>query len=204
MHSRYGLMVALVCLTAACSTTQTTLNYQSGKPVSPSSIRPLFAVGSFSDDRGTDAHWLGAIRGGLGQPLKTIELSDTASEVVGRAYGQALAARGLLASTSSRYVLTGKIIHLDCSQLIRREAHADIDLTVTNSTSGKPVFEHLFQKTVVQGDAASLDVGIFASVDDLKAVATQALNEVIDESLDSDVFKKNADLGKETIALEPN
>jgi hypothetical protein len=204
MHLKYGLMLALVCLTAACSTTRTTLSYQPTKTVSPSSTRPLFGVGKFSDDRGTDPHWLGAIRGGFGQPLKTIELSETASEVVEHAYSQALAARGLLDSTAPRYVLAGKIVHLDCSQFVRREAHADIDLTVIDSASGKPVFEQSFQKTVVQGDTVTLDAGIFASVDDLKAVATQALNEMIDESLSSDVFRKTADRGRERVALQPN
>lgn len=181
--------LSLTCLTA-CSTTQTTLNYQPSQPPATAMGSAIFGIGRFDDQRGTDPHWLGAIRGGFGQPLKTIELQDSASDVVANAYRQALAAQGLLASSSPRYLVGGRIIHLDCSQLARREAHADIDVVVTDTRTGQPVFEQLFEKKIVQGDVVTFNVGIFASVNDLKAVATQALNQAIDASLGNDGFQR--------------
>ena len=155
-------LYAVLLLTAltACSTTQTTLNYQPAQPPATAMGSALFGIGQFEDQRGTDPHWLGAVRGGFGQPLRTIELDTSASDVVANAYRQALAARGLLASSAPRYVVSGRIVHLDCSQFVRREAHADIDLVVTDTRTGQTVFEQLFQKTVVQGDVVTLDIGI--------------------------------------------
>jgi hypothetical protein len=110
--------------------------------------------------------------------------------VVANAYRQALTARSLLATNAPRYLVGGKIIHLDCSQYARREAHADIELTVTDARTGQVVFEKFFQKTVVQGDAVTFDAFVFASVNDLKAVATQALDQEIDASLGDEGFQR--------------
>ena len=186
----FAALLALPWLIAACGTTPVTLGYQPSVTAVATSAKPLIGVAAFVDRRGTDPHWLGAIRGGMGQPLKTLELQDTASNMVKEAYRQALATRGLLlADSSTRYTLGGTIIHLDCSQFVRREAHADIILTVTDNATGKPVMEQLFQKKIVEGSVLAMDTGMFASVDDLKAVAAQALNQVIDESLDSEAFR---------------
>ena len=184
-------MLLGVLAVSACSTTRVSLPYAAGAGGTPTAptASPMVSVGSFSDRRGTDPHWLGAIRGGFGNPLKTIELENTASDVMAAAFSQALASRGLLATgPTGRYTLSGVIQKFDCSQYVRREAHADIVVTITEAATGKVVLDQTFQETVVTGEGLTLDAGIFASTDDLKAVAAQALQKVIDDVLSAPSF----------------
>jgi hypothetical protein len=174
---------------SACSTTRVSLPYQAGATPIAAVAKPLVSVGAFSDQRGTDPHWLGAIRGGFGNPLKTLELENTASEMMKEAFSQALTSRGLLASNAAgRYTLSGVIQKFDCSQFVRREAHATIIVTVTETATGKTVMNQSFEETVVTGEGLTLDAGILASTDDLKAVAAQALQKVIDDVLNGSTF----------------
>jgi hypothetical protein len=70
---RIAVALSLSCLLGACSTTRVTLTYV------PDALHPAeagaagIAVGEFVDRRGESASWLGAIRGGYGAALKTIE-----------------------------------------------------------------------------------------------------------------------------------
>lgn len=181
-------LLPMLLFIAACSTSKVSLSYDAKTPV-PEAAQALVSVGSFVDRRGTDPHWLGAIRSGLGNPITTLELQNSASEMMQEAFREALAARGLLvAGKTGRYALSGTIVKFDCSQLVRREAHADLMVTITDIETGKVVMDQAFQKSIVTGEGFTFDAGILASPEDLKAVAARALRDVIDNVLDSKAF----------------
>src|SRR5690606_12667685 len=69
--NRIGIALVCVASLCACSTTRVGMKYDSSR------VQEVFAgqtgtisVGSFIDQRGEPAHWLGAIRGGFGNPVK--------------------------------------------------------------------------------------------------------------------------------------
>jgi uncharacterized lipoprotein YajG len=177
------LLALLLLLLAGCSTTAVSLDYT--RALAPvAGARPQVAVGSFADQRrDDDPRQLGAIRGGYGQPLKTLVLSEDASVVVQKAFAQALDKRGLLApSGSGRYTLSGVIKKLDCSQYIRREAHADIVVSLTDNATGKVVLQQTAHADGVT-DPSGADYSIFGKVEDLRVVAERTLQDAIDKAL---------------------
>jgi uncharacterized lipoprotein YajG len=183
-------MVLLLVMLAGCSTTAVSLDY-TRLAVPSKDARRQVAVGAFADRRGGEPRQLGAIRGGLGNALKTLELSEDASVVVQKAFAQALGQRGLLvAPGSARYTLGGAINKLDCSRYVRREAHAEIIVSLTNNTTGKVVMQKAVHGNVVEEPSGAFDTGIGGSVDDLRAVAAKALQEAIDNALADAQFKQ--------------
>jgi len=71
-----------------------------------------------------------------------------------------------------------------CNQYVRREAHADFSYTLTSIETGKVEYTNRAAVNKVQGSAFALDVAAFASVEDLRAVANEALQEAVDDVLD--------------------
>jgi len=59
-----------------------------------SSAQPVI-VGNFLDQRDVPANWLGAIRGGFGNPLKYLESDRPVAEIVKIAFIDGLQARGI-------------------------------------------------------------------------------------------------------------
>jgi hypothetical protein len=190
MFSNPRPFLALLLLAlAGCSTTAVSLDYTRA-PAPAAGVRPQVAVGSFADQRrADDPRKLGAIRGGFGNPLKTLVLSEDASVVVQKAFSQALDKRGLLApSGSGRYTLSGVIKKLDCSQLIRREAHADIVVSLTDNATGKVVLQQTAHADGITEPSDTVDYAIFGSVEDLRVVAERTLQDAIDNVLSSPRF----------------
>jgi hypothetical protein len=60
---------------------------------------------------------------------------------------------------------------------------------VVDAASRKEKFRRTYTSDVIDGSLASLQTGIFASVDDLRVVAQKALQEVVDKALDDSAFR---------------
>jgi hypothetical protein len=180
------LLVAGLLALAGCSTNQVSLAYQ---PVAGSVARQgpaLIRLGEFSDARKVDPHWLGAIRGGFGQPLKSLITDEPISDVVRTGFSQGLGARGLLHDgADAPYTLTATVEKFDCSQYVNREAHARIAVTLSETASGRVVMSETFRRDLAKDNPKLFDAGILASTDDLRAVAADALREIVDAALDS-------------------
>lgn len=190
--------LCLLLALAACSTTPVDVAYRPGAGASDSATasrpqqqqRPVVAVGAFTDQRGEDPNWLGSIRGGFGNPLKTLTTPEPVVQVVRRAFADGLASRGLLADSGGRYTLTGTVEEFDATQMTRREATAKVLLTLKDAATGRTILSEPFEHRVVAGSFVTLRTGVFASVDDLRDVAAQALNGAVDKALDSPVFRQ--------------
>jgi uncharacterized lipoprotein YajG len=158
-----GLLLAL----AACSTTPVDVAYRPGASAPAiaqgSAARPVVAVGAFADQRGEDPNWLGSIRGGFGNPLKTLTTPEPVAEVVRKAFADGLSARGLLADSGGRYTLTGTVQEFDATQMARREATAKVTLTLKDASTGRTIVSEPFEHRVVNGSILTLRTGVFAS-----------------------------------------
>jgi hypothetical protein len=176
---------------SACSTTPVAVSYKATGAVTPfPSSSGGVAVATFVDDRGEPPKWLGAIRGGFGNPLKVLETDETVAVMVQNAFAEGVRARGgASTNTARKYEVRGAIKKLDCSQYVRREAHGIIEVAVVDAKSGAERFKRTYSADLVDGSPMSLSTGIFASVDDLRRVAEQVLQQLVDKALDDPAFR---------------
>jgi hypothetical protein len=188
-HSLLGL-ACLVALQMGCTTLVPLRYTPDSAPAGAVSPTPLISVGAFADSRGprADADWLGAIRGGFGNRLKTLRTQQPMSQVVQDAYADGLRARGVFAERGQgKFVLEGTIEKLDCSEYFNLEAHAHVALRVRDSTTGAQVFEWPYRVDETEG---GLGAGIFGSVETLRLLAERTLRELVDRSLDDPGLRK--------------
>ncbi|MBI2241910.1 MAG: SHOCT domain-containing protein [Magnetospirillum gryphiswaldense] len=184
-----GALVAggAMLLLAACTTTPTTLSYNPSAVRQSAPAKASVAVDAITDSRKHDANWLGAIRGGFGNPLKTLVTDVPVKDVVADAFRAGLSARGLN-TTNSKYVMSLNVVQFDCNQYVRREAHARIDMVLHDRATGAEAFRKTASADLVVGDLITMDAGIFAEVEDLRKVANDALQQAVDMALDDPAF----------------
>lgn len=189
MSSNRSLIVAMVAVVVAgCSTNTVRLDYTAGNIEAAEyiDVRPIDSVIVF-DHRSNDPHSLGAIRGGFGNALKTLTTEEAVSEVVQGAFESALQARGIPSEGVDPFTMRINLVRLDCSQYVRREAHANVAVMLEGS-DGETEWTESFQSDVIQGSLFALDAGIFGDVEDLRKVALQALNEVVNQAFNDPGF----------------
>jgi hypothetical protein len=189
-RSRLGLfsLLSLAAFTATgCSTHMVGLDYRIPEiGVTAADIEAKVGVRDFHDARATDPDWLGAIRGGFGNPLKRLRTHEPASSLVARAFREALEMRGLLASgEDADFLVTGEIQKLDCSEYLNREAHAHLLVRVIEPSSRDKLFERLYKVDEMEPGFGG---GIFASVETLNDLAARTLSAAIDRALDDPDF----------------
>jgi hypothetical protein len=188
------LVICIALAVGGCATSRVSLDYQ--PPAPAAGARPLAAVVAFApfvDDRKHASNWLGAIRGGYGNPLKILETPVPVSEVVREAFVNGARARGLLAEPATA-AYTAKVVvnQFDCNQYARREAHIRLTITLTENATGRTVAIEPVRRDAVAGSLIALDTGIFGSIDDLRAVAMKVLQEAVDTALDGPAFTRIA------------
>jgi hypothetical protein len=182
---RTAAAIAALLLTVACSTNRVNLKYESGAQHPSISTKSGISVGQFTDARGEPSHWIGAIRGGFGNPIKVIETDAPVSTVVANVFAAGLLERKALAKAGeSGYEIRGSVKRFDCDQYARREATVELEITVKRLGDGSIVFYGSKNANIVSGSAITLSAGIFGSIEELRKVAEQTLREVVDKTLD--------------------
>jgi uncharacterized lipoprotein YajG len=179
----------LLLLMSGCSTNSVKLNYKPPATVAAAKQPKPVTVGAFADQRGETPTWFGAIRGGYGNPLKKLEADPSVAENVKSAFSAGLKARGIDSSGGATLQIAGTIRKFDCSQYVRREAHAEIEVHVIDLSTGRQLFSQIYTADELQGSLMTLKAGVFASVEDLRIVAEQALSEVVDRALDDPALR---------------
>jgi uncharacterized lipoprotein YajG len=192
---RGSLGAALAVLTVlglgGCNTNTVDLSYDTTAAASqPAVAANSVKILSVSDGRKHGPHWLGAIRGPFGSPLKTLNTAVPVKDVVENAFTTALKARGLLASTGGAYGMEVVINQLDSNQLVRREAHVRLHVSMVEFASGQQIYVADIRIDKVSGSLITFDASVFADVEDLRKVANQALQEAIDQALDDPQLKE--------------
>jgi hypothetical protein len=178
----FSLIALLITGTPGCSTHIESVKYQmTDSVINHPGGGGLAIVGTFADDRGTDPTWLGAIRGGYGNPLKKLYTDKPVSEVVEQAFTDALQARSLLGDKqSSKVEIEGKVTKFDCSYYFNREAHAHLLVTVVSRPSHSLIYSRYYQTDNKEGGWGA---GIFGNTEELTHFAQRTLNETVDKAL---------------------
>jgi hypothetical protein len=192
--NKWLAVIGIVMALSGCATTRVSLDYES-RPVTTSSglTTPIVTFGTFVDDRKQASNWLGAIRGGYGNPLKVLETPVPVSEVVRDAFVSGARARGMLADpAAAKYTASVVVNRFDCNQYARREAHISLTVTLRDNATGQTVVTEPVRRDAVTGSVFALDAGIFGSIDDLRAVAMKVLQDAVDSTLDGATFAQLA------------
>ncbi|WP_084420685.1 YajG family lipoprotein [Henriciella litoralis] len=182
-NSLFAIACALMA-TACASSRPVTLAYDTTS-VQPYEGSKTVAMGTVIDERGNGTNWLGAIRGGYGNPLKVLETDEPVNNVVADLILEGMKARGMAGSNAkSPFELNFIINTLSSSQYARREAHADIIGILTDRDAGKPVYTAQGTADNVDGSALSMKTGVFADPEELRALLNTTLQQAIDNLLD--------------------
>jgi len=153
-------------------------------PANAQAGEPSVALGAITDGREHAVNWLGAIRGGYGNPLKVLVTEGPVADAVGESVGAGLAARNLATADGARFRLDVHIVQFDCNQYARKEAHIELTARLFDTATGAVVYERNTRVDRVEGSVLSLRTGIFASHEELRALANAALQEAVDSALD--------------------
>jgi uncharacterized lipoprotein YajG len=174
--------VAAVTL-GGCGTTKGGLKYEGAGGTQVASGSGQVAVGTFVDQRGEVPTWLGVIRGGFGNPLKTLEGDRPVAELVRAGFVDGLKSRGYQISQDAPATIAGTVRALYADRYARREANVEIEIMLTRRGGAAPAFTRTYSANRVEGSAVTLRAGIFGSVEDLRSFLAKTLGEVIDEAL---------------------
>jgi len=147
---------------------------------------PSITLGAVVDEREHEIYTLGSIRGGFGNPLKTLVTETPVAEVFGVALRDGLAARNLL-SDAGAYRMEVRMVRFDCNQLYPREAHAEIAVRLVDAQSGAELFQNVYTSGEARGGGPS--GGIFAPIEPLRAITNLVMQQVIDRALDDPAFR---------------
>lgn len=154
------------------------------------------SVGAVTDARGeTDPTWLGAVRGGYGNPLRVLHGERQAADLVRQAFRDGLAARGMLAPDGrGTRDLSITVAQLDVDRYARIEARLDLRLAVLDA-AGRTIYADEVKLNPVQGSILALDTGVFADPAGLRDLLARTLSQAVDQLLDKPGFRQAVQAG---------
>ena len=187
-YSRLFIIGFIVILFTSCQTYNVSLTY------SPASIgqriqkgSPVIKIGSINDVRKLRGAEIGKIRNEFGLAIKSISAKRPIAEITKTAFAHALQSRDMLNEDSAKYVLNADILEFQCNQYSTQNAECRIRVHVYNIKSGRLVFSQYFYATRTK---VSPNVTYWSKVDEIAAVASEALQETIDRAVDDPSLRK--------------
>jgi hypothetical protein len=139
------------------------------------------------DHRGEpDPTWYGAIRGGYGNPLKTLHSDKPLNTTIRDAFVTALAARGIRLDPNAKGPsISVTVADFEADEVIRSEVKVRFEVAVYDATTGTQLYQREIFEDPVQGGSL---VGVFADPRDLQSMAQATLTRAIDDALDGPGF----------------
>jgi uncharacterized lipoprotein YmbA len=192
-RQRNWLILAIVITLAGCSTHSTKITYE-GDGGGIERSEPLISQVVVVDKRGTDSDWLGAIRGGYGNRLKTLRTDRSTDVVIDEIYTNALTQAGIYGQNKNApFQLNVDINKFDCSYYFNREAHAHVSVSLQKRGDSNTFFRKAYKTDLTE---PGVGAGIFGDVDTLRDLAEQAMNETIDKMLVDSEFRDALNSGQ--------
>jgi len=147
-------------------------------------ISALYVVDHRSE---ADPTWYGAIRGGFGNPLKTLHSDKPIQTTFRDAFEAALAARGVhLDPRTKGPAVSVTVAEFEADQVMRSEVKMRFDVAVADAASGRQYYQREIYEDPVSG--AALATGIFADTKDLQALTQATMDRAIDDAIDEPAF----------------
>lgn len=186
---RYTLLAIIgILILQGCSTHLTTVEYE-GEGIRTNSSQPPINKITVIDQRNNGSNWIGAIRGGYGNPLKTLKTIDPVNIVVEKMITDALKKSNLYTdSLDANRTIEIKIIKFECQYYYNREAYADLSVRVINNTTSKAIYSKTYKTLRTEAGSGA---GVFGSVETLRNLAEETMNNTIDKMLSDQDFIKS-------------
>jgi hypothetical protein len=179
------LTIALALLLAACGTGGS-LKYTPPGQVQTAAT-PSIGVVTAVDQRKEAPNRLATIMGSFGNPLKWLDTAKPVKDEVADAFTEGLRARGLLrAEGQAPFQLTLVIRKFDADMIVGRTARIDMTMTVLDQ-AGRSVFEDTTVDS--ESDTKFFQTGVFADIEDLRALSITVLNRSVNRLLDNPAFR---------------
>jgi hypothetical protein len=177
----------LALFLSGCSTHMVSMKYEpTGQIIGNAPGQASVSVGTFADERGEESNYLGAIRGGYYNPLKTLRTEKPVNQIVEVAFADALRIRNMLGtSDNSKVSIEGKITRFDCNYYLQRTSNAHLRVTVVLLPSRALIFSNIYR---TENSELGWGAGIFGDTDYLALFAQKTLNETIDKALSDPGF----------------
>jgi len=182
---RFRIRLLAILFLTGCSNTLPLHYVATGQPsAAPATVSALDVV----DQRGEPGPtWYGAIRGGYGNPLKTLHSDKPMNVTVRDAFEAALSARGIRLDPDAKGPsVSVTVADFAADRLVRSEVKIRLHVVVASST-GRQVYQHETLGDPVE--LAGLAEGILADPKDLQAMTQATMVRVIDEAVDAPVFQ---------------
>ena len=173
------LALAALALLPNCTSSNVSLDYlpnAAGNQRGPA----VFSVGVFVDERGVPSNYLG----GIGVPhlvnLENVYSKVPVEESVRNGFLHALDARKMLASSSSKYSISGTVLDLHCEMLTNPYAVANLRVNVSDSHG------HIIHSKEYTAERQSVFYmhGSGDPVPVLRNLTSRALQDAIDQAID--------------------
>lgn len=174
----------LVLLASSCgfNNTVVSLDYQPGLGQRLPGPR-IVGAGRFGDFRRQGQYNLGSVHSPIGTTMETISTRVPVENVVRNAVSRGLSVRGMLAPlNSATYLVSGEILELNAGQFVHPTATVRLRINLVRAEDGRIVFTHVYQ-TMLQGGAYIPGSG--SPVPELRELISRALQNVVDQALDS-------------------
>lgn len=175
--NRWITLLAVVCLCAGCSTRMVHLRYNPQQPLPAVAGVPKVAAVAVLDQRKDDPDWMGAVRGGYGNPLKSLKVKDSVAAQYQQALMEALQRRGLYAAADNAGCrLSVAIRRLDSIYIMNLEANVEVTYTLSDAAGAR-----LYENTAAtRREESAHGLGIAANMDSFQAFTEKTIYENID------------------------
>ncbi len=178
-------ILGCVLLLASCGSTAVSLDYQPSLGQKVPGPRKV-SIGRFSDMRGESSYYLGTVRTPLGTPLEVINTRIPVEEVARNAFAHGLRARGMLVGGGGPYVLTGEIIDLQCTQVVRPAAYVRIRVNIVRAGTQQIIFTRVYRG---ERESGAYVPGSGSPVPLMRDLTSRALQDVVDRALDDSAMR---------------
>ena len=202
------ICIVLGCVLNGCASYDhpvSTYSY-SGQVIASNS---QFAIELVADHRRNEPNFLGAIRGGFGNVLKTIETDEPVIDFVHDTFREALVQRNIYATeVNTTHRIFVDLLKFDCNKMSRQEAHVKFLAKVIDARDGKVVLSEEIDLKNVSGPLITaffqkpFTSGVLASENELRDLAYKTLYQAIDQLIEMPSF--SALHGTESVGAEQN
>jgi len=173
-------------LLSCTSTSEVTLDYVPG-PGQVKSGASEFTTQPFVDRRDVGLNELGTVRTQIGTPIEKINTRTPVASIVTNAFGYALQSRNMLSSRSAaRFIVTGEVLDLHCTLLVRPYGYAKLRVNVIEAGSGRIVHSEVYEG---ERQSGAYVPGSGTPVPLLSDLASGALQDAVDHALDDPAMR---------------
>ena len=186
--SRFVLLLLSLSLSACVGSNISPLDYSSPTAIVPGSGQ--ISVGAVTDTRGREnVNSYGVVRGLYGNPIKSFSTQGPVADTVSRAFGSALAARGMLARSPGGMEIRVNMSQFDATSYFRLEAKVTLVAQLVDA-GGRVLGEFRGQSMKVRGTANQIGGALFSDMNALAGVAPVAMSDAIDQIVDDPAFRR--------------